>query len=170
MAYQNKINWSDPKKGSDVMSFSIDPFKSAVLDYNIEIEGELEDIINRHFRNPKAFKTRGMGFNIRLKLARALIGETPDDEIWGIVTNLNELRNKFAHSKSHQSVEGAEKIQEIVDKILEQLRKIWPEISLATVPENEKNLAIINQANLGVRRFFREIKTGLDSRCKADHS
>jgi hypothetical protein len=80
MAYQHKIDWSDPAKGSDAVSFTMEPVKTAVLDFHIQIEGELEDIINLHFRDPAAFKING--FARKVALVRALIGKTPDDEIW----------------------------------------------------------------------------------------
>jgi hypothetical protein len=154
MAYQHKINWSDPSKGSDASSFTIDLFKSAVLDFHVQIEGELEDIINLHFRDPAAFKING--FSRKVALVRALIGKTPDDEIWSIVNKLAEFRNKFAHGTP-----GPEVHQNYADEILEQLRKIWPTISLASVPDEEKNLRVVIQAHFAVRRFFREIKEGL---------
>ena len=81
MAYQHKINWSDPGKGSDVLSFALvpEPFKSAVLDLHIQIEGQLEDIISLAFRDPTMFKVNR--FSPKVDLVRALIGKPPDDEI-----------------------------------------------------------------------------------------
>jgi hypothetical protein len=74
MAYQHKINWSDPAKEGDVVSFTMEPVKTAVLDFHVQIEGELEDIINLHFCDPAAFKTNRLDFARRVSLARALIG------------------------------------------------------------------------------------------------
>ncbi len=60
MLYQHKIDWSDPHKGSDILFFTpADLFKSAVLDFHAEIEGQLEDIINLALRDPTAFKVNG---------------------------------------------------------------------------------------------------------------
>ena len=54
MAYQHKIDWSDPRKGSDLVSFTMEPVKRPVLDFHVQIEGELEEIINLAFRDPTA--------------------------------------------------------------------------------------------------------------------
>jgi hypothetical protein len=156
MVYQSKINWSDPRKGSDILSFTIDRFKAAVLDFQIQIEGELEDIIRLHFRDPDAFNIRRLNFSLRVPLVQALTGKTPDEEIWSIVWKLADFRNEFAHGTP-----PPETLQKYADEILEQLRKIHPSISLASVPDEEKHLSILTQAHFTVRRFFREIKEGL---------
>jgi hypothetical protein len=156
MAYPHKINWSDPARESDVVSFTMEPVKTAVLHFHVQIEGELEDIINLHFRDPAAFKING--FARKVALVRALIGKTPDDEIWSIVNKLNEFRNKFAHGTP-----GPETLQKYADEILEQIRKIWPAFSLTPDIDQGKHLQILAHALFAVRRFFREIREWLTS-------
>jgi hypothetical protein len=83
MIYENKINWRDPNKQAAPLVFVQSKFKSAVLDYQIQVEGELEDMIKRHFRNPEAYQTKYLPFQRRMEMVRALIGETPDDAVLG---------------------------------------------------------------------------------------
>ena len=47
MIYGNKINWADPNKAGDALAYSQSKFKTAVLDYQVAVEGELGDIIKR---------------------------------------------------------------------------------------------------------------------------
>jgi len=149
MAYQQKINWSDPQKGGDVVSFTMEPVKTAVLDFHVQIEVELEDIINLHFRDPAAFKTNRLDFSRRVSLVRALIGKTPDDEIWSIVNKLGEFRNEFAHKTP-----GPEILQKYADEILEQLRKIWPAFSLTPDIDQGKHLQILSQALFAIQEIL----------------
>jgi hypothetical protein len=49
MIYENKINWNALAGG--VLRSTTSPFKSAVLDYQIQVDAELEDIVKRHVRD-----------------------------------------------------------------------------------------------------------------------
>jgi len=115
MAYQHKINWSDPAKGSDVVSFTMEPVKTAVLDFHLQIENELGELIKLHFRDPDSFKIKRSNFDRRVALVRAPIGKTLDDEIWSIVNKSGEFRNVFAHNTP-----TPELLQKYADEILEQ--------------------------------------------------
>jgi len=159
MIYEDKIDWADPNKTGDVLSFTQSKFKSAVLDYQIEVEGDLEDIIRRHFRDPEAYKVKLLGFQHRIELVRALIGKTPDDGIWEIVKRLGELRNQYSHSRFTGTAAGKKKIEDVTTKILGQLKSVRPGIFPDGLPE----LEIITQAHFMVRRFFREINEALDN-------
>ena len=152
MAYQHKINWSQP--GGDVVSFVTEPLKSAVLDYHVQVEVELGDLINVLLRDPEAFKITG--FARRVALVRALIGKTPDDEIWAIVNKLNEFRNKFGHGTP-----SAEILKAYSQAILEQVRKIWPTFSPSSKGLHDQYIEIVSHAMFVIRRFFREIRKGL---------
>jgi hypothetical protein len=158
MAYPDKINWSDPRKGSDLLSFDSipEPFKSAVLDYHIQIEGQLEDIIKLAFRDPKRFKVNGFGRKV--DFIRALIGETPDDEIWLLVGKLADLRNEFAHGTP-----APQTIQPYIDDIQKQIQKIGPGYIVAAGLYDDKRLDILASAHFVAMRFFREIKEWLSN-------
>ena len=157
MAHQNKIDWSDPSLANATVSFTMEPVKAGVLDYHVQIEGELDDLIDMLLRDPEAFKITG--FARKVALVRALIGKTPDDEIWSIVDKLNEFRNKFAHGKP-----GPEVLQKYSEELLRQLQKLWPVFypNPADI-EQGKQLQILGQAMFAIRRFFREIKSALQT-------
>lgn len=159
MIYEDKIDWADPSKAGDVLTFSQTKFKSAVLDYQIAVEGDLGDIIKRHFRDPKAYKVKYLPFQHRIDLVRALIGKTPDDGIWEIVKSLGKLRNQYSHSRFTGTEKGIETIKKKTIEIFSQLKGIRPDIVPIEVPD----LEIINLAHFTVRRFFREINEALDS-------
>jgi hypothetical protein len=159
MIYENKINWKDPAKGGGVLGFRTYRFKSAVLDYQIQVEGELEDIIKRHFRDPEAYETKYVPFKRRIELVRALIGKTPDDGIWAVVKNLGDLRNRYSHSRINETEAGKKEIQKMTAEILRLLKGIRP----GTFPDGLPDEGIIEQAHFMVQRFFREINEALDS-------
>jgi hypothetical protein len=108
------------------------------------------------FRDPEAFKITGLARKVAL--VRALIGKTPDDEIWSIVNTLNEFRNKFAHGTL-----GQETLQKYSKEILQQLLRIWPAFSMNPDIEQGKQIQILGQATFAIRRFFREIKRALET-------
>jgi hypothetical protein len=129
----------------------MEPVKTAVLDFHVQIEGELDDIINLHFRDPEAFKINGFGRKV--DLVRALIGKTPDDEIWSLAKKFNKFRKKFAHGKP-----SPQTLEKNSEELLEQVQKIWPAFRPTTDNEQEQRLQILTQAMFAIRRFFREIK------------
>jgi len=57
MIYENNLDWRDKLL---LIAFTHDPFKSAILDYQIQVEGQLEDIIERYPGDPKASKKARM--------------------------------------------------------------------------------------------------------------
>ena len=73
-----------------------------MLDFHVQIEGELEDTVRMAFRDPKRFQINGFGRQVNF--VRALIGKTPDDEIWDILKNLVDLRNEYAHGEKLSKV------------------------------------------------------------------
>lgn len=75
MAYSKKIDWKDPAKASGALSSTQYRFKSAVLDFQVQVEGGLADIITRHFQDPTAYNLTLMGFERRIDLVRALVGK-----------------------------------------------------------------------------------------------
>jgi len=159
MIYEDKLNWADQGKAGDVLVFSQSKLKSFVLDYQIEVEGDLEDIIKRHFRDPEAYKVKYVPFQSRIRLVRALIGKTPDDEIWEIVKSLGELRNQYSHSRFTGTEEGIKAIKKMTIEVLSKLKGVRPDIFHGEIPD----LEIITLAHFTVRRFFREINEALDS-------
>jgi hypothetical protein len=155
MIYENKIDWT---KGLGVLSFTQSEFKSAVLDYQIQVEGVLEDIIKRHLRDQERMP-RLWQFELRIKFARALIGETPDDKIWSVVESLGKLRNQYSHSRFTETQAGKQKIQELINAILCQLKSVRPDLVWNATPDQ---MQILMQAHYMVQRFFREINDALD--------
>src|SRR5258708_38243335 len=155
MAYHKNINGPDPAKRIEQISFKKETVKTAVVDYHVQIEGELDDFINLQLRDPEAFKITG--FARKVALVRALIGRTPDDEIWLVVNKLNEFRNKFAHGTP-----SPETLQKYSEELLDQVRKIWPPFS-PNPADNEQGqrLQILGQAMFAIRRFVREINAAL---------
>jgi hypothetical protein len=120
MLYEKKIDWT--KARGAVLVSTRDPFKSAVLDYQIEVEGDLEDIIKRH---PQAYKTDRMPFRKRIKRVRTLIGKTPDGGIWAVVKSLGCLRNKYAHSRSTETAAGKKEIQKMTADLHRKIFFFW---------------------------------------------
>jgi len=159
MIYNQKINWQDPNMQGAGLAFSQSKFKSAVLDYHIQVEGELGDIIKRLFRDQEAYKIRYVPFRTRIDLVRAPIGKTPDDEFWDLIKSLGNLRNQYSHSRFTETEAGQEKIQEITDTILRQLQNIRSDIKTEMLPNQ---LEVITQAHFMVQIFFRVINEALD--------
>jgi hypothetical protein len=89
-----------------------DPFKTAVIDYQIEVDSGISDIINIHFRNPDAYDVERASLKVRIQLAQALIGPTPDDDVWDIVKAFSRLRNSLAHSATAYTTEGIEETEQ----------------------------------------------------------
>lgn len=143
------------------MSFTLDQFKTAVLDYHIQIEGGLEDIIRIALRDPAKFSVSG--FDRKVRLVRALIGKTPDDEIWEVVKKLAELRNKYAHGTP-----APQTLQESINDLEKELQKIQPGYVIAS--SLDKQLDILGAAHFTVRRFFREIKEWLAQQSQGNQS
>jgi hypothetical protein len=152
----------DPAKAVSVQVFTQYKFKSAVLDYQVQVEGELADIITRHFQKPSAYNLKNMGFERRIDLVCALIGETHNDEIWPLVKNLGKLRNKYSHSRFTETAEGKSEIAKITNDIFGQVRNIRPDLNFDGVAE--RDLEIVSQAHFIVQRFFCEINEGLNER------
>ena len=159
MIYEAKIDWKVVKPHAGLLSVQ-DEFKTVVLDYQIGVEGELEDIIRRHLRNPAACKTKYIPFERRIEWVQALIGKTPDDEIWGVVKSLGKLRNQFAHSKVSAKEAGKKKVEKLTIEIFNQIATIRPSIRWRASPPDR--LDILAHAHLIVQRFFGEINEGLD--------
>ena len=108
MIYDQKINWRDPNKGMEIVSSRHDPFESAVIDYQIEMETAISRLINIHFRNPDAYDVERAPLQVRIQLAQALIGPTPDDDVWDIVKAFSRLRNSLIEGSFQNMVPGAE--------------------------------------------------------------
>ena len=158
MAFQNKINWSAPHTGIQLLSSTSDAFKTAVLDYHIQIEGELENIIRMAFRDPDEYKTHRFGFARRVSLVRALIGKSPNDEIWKIVKKLPDLRNEYAHGMPRPQT-----VQKYIDELQQQLETIGFNYAITSGVYNDSRLDILASAHFAVGRFFWDIKEWLKS-------
>jgi hypothetical protein len=156
MIYENKIKWP----AMAILSRTQDPFRDAVLDYQIQVEGALGDIIKRHFRDQRIYNMRYVQFRNRVNLARALIGETPDDAFWPLIETLGDLRNHYSHSRYTRTEAGREKTKAMVEKILRQISEVWPEIEWREHPDQ---IAIIQQAHMMVQGFLQEINRALDT-------
>jgi hypothetical protein len=162
MAYSKKIDWRDPAKSSAALVSTRHRFKSAVLDFQVQVEGELADIITRHFQDPSAYNLTPLGFERRIELVRALVGETPDDDIWPLIKSLGQLRNKYSHSRFVETAEGKAEIATMMVKILEKLKRIRPDLNFDGVPDADRDYMILTESHFVAQRFFREINEGLD--------
>jgi hypothetical protein len=160
MLYENKINWVAPAKGGGILQFTLDQFKAAVLDYQVEVEGELGDIIKRHFQDQEEYETRYIPFDRRVALVRALIGKTPNDDIWLLVKSLGKLRNLYSHSRFTWTEAGKKEIQKMTNTMLSQINGIRPDMNFDPIPDRE--IQVIIQAHFIVQRFLREINEALD--------
>jgi len=158
MIYDQKINWR-ALTALGVLSFSQNKFKSAALDYEIQVEGELGDIIKRHFRDQEVYEIRYLPFRTKIRLVRALIGKTPDDRFWDLIASLGTLRNQYSHSRFTGTAEGQKKIKEITNTILHQMQTIRADLKPEMFPDP---LNVIQQAHLMVQEFFRVIEEVLD--------
>jgi hypothetical protein len=161
MIYDQKINWRDPKKGIGVLSSTHDPFRSAVISYHADMGAAISDIVNLHFQNPKAYDVEGAPFQIQVKIAKALIGPTPDDGVWDIVDAFSKLRNTLAHSSTAYTEEGIKKTERQTRKILNALQKIRPEFTDEVAKDGRD---VITWAAMTAQGFFREIREALQTR------
>jgi hypothetical protein len=158
MIYDQKLDWADPNKGMMVLHARHDPFKTKVLDYHIAIEAALADLINQHFRGPEFYDIDPVSFSIKVRLARALIGPTPDDSIWKVIGSFSKLRNIFAHSSTSGTQQGIDKIENLAKTLLLELRECRPDIILPNVKDK---VDVIELVAMTVHRFFREITDAL---------
>ena len=135
-----------------------DPFKSAVIDYQTDMEAAISDLINLHFRNPEAYDVERAPFQTRIQIAKALIGPTPDDDIWDIVKAFSSLRNTLAHSSTAYTEEGIRKTERQTRDILRALQKVRPEYTDEIAKDR---MFMIAWAAITVQGFFREIREAL---------
>jgi len=141
------------------LAFTQSRFKSAILDYQIQVEGELGDIIKRHFRDQEAYNIRRLQFQARVDLVRALIGDTPDDGFWNLIKSLGNLRNQYSHSRYTETTEGQKKIQDAKNAIFQHMQNIRSDIKPEMFPND---LEILTWANFMLQVFFRVINEALD--------
>jgi hypothetical protein len=158
MIYDQKIDWRNPNQGMGIVGSRLDPFKSAVLDYQTDIEAEINDLINLHFRDPDAYDVEYAPLKIRIQLARALIGPTPDDDIWAIITAFSKLRNSLPHSATAYTAEGIKKTESQTRNLLTALQKLRPEYTDEAAKDKDW---VIAWAAMTVQCFFREIRKAL---------
>jgi hypothetical protein len=159
MLYVTKIDWSKIETALTV--YRHDKFKSAVLDFHINMEAGVNEIINCHFRDPGAIKLYLFGLKARIEIARALIGPTPDDKAWNIIATFSELRNIYAHSPTYKTAEGEKRIKAKVTEVWEKILVVNP--GLGPNFPNPPREDIVQRAEVVVDRFFREINAHLDS-------
>src|SRR3990167_866653 len=106
-----------------------------VLKGHLLAEEILENLIKAKCRKPEALENIEIGFFLKVKLARALVGDThPNgiifpDAVWGMLEALNSLRNELAHALEPKKLDA--KIQRF----------------LACSPLSVKNLKDKNEIN-----------------------
>ena len=164
MIYDQKINWEEPNRMMPITSRH-DEFRSAVISFHADMGAAISDMINLHFQNPEAFDLERTPFHIQIRLAKALIGPTPDDGVWDIVEAFSKLRNTLAHSSTAYTEEGMKKTVDQARKILKALQKIRPELT-DEVAKNKRD--VIAWAAMTVQGFFREIQEALAKQGTAD--
>lgn len=83
-----------------------------VLKGHLLAEEILENLIKSQCRFPEALDGVEIGFFLKTKLARALIGSShPNgllltDKVWGMLEALNSLRNELAHAIEPKKIEA----------------------------------------------------------------
>jgi hypothetical protein len=58
------------------MLFAMEPVKTAILDFHVQIDGQLEDIIILQFRDPKAFEVNGFAAKASVLACRSCSAAT----------------------------------------------------------------------------------------------
>lgn len=158
MIYDKKINWHDPSIAMGIVGSTHDPFKSAVIDYHTDMEAAISDLIDLNFRDPGAYDVDRAPFQTRIQIARALIGPTPDDDVWDIVKAFSSLRNTLAHSSTAYTQEGRVKTERQTRDILKALQKVRPEYTDEVAKDRTFMIA---WAAMTVQGFFRKIREAL---------
>lgn len=109
-----------------------------VLKGHLLAEEILENLIKSKCRFPEALEGVEIGFFLKAKLARALIGNShPNglllpDSVWGMLEALNSLRNELAHALEPKKLEA--KIQRFLS--------FAPKPNKKTTSKQESNLAL----------------------------
>ncbi|MEG0192175.1 MAG: hypothetical protein RR698_03315 [Stenotrophomonas sp.] len=71
------------------------------------LEASLEDYIRATLEKPEVLldKTR-LQFDVKVKLAHALSGDTPPPMFWTAIDNLNKIRNSLAHRLNDNNLQN----------------------------------------------------------------
>jgi hypothetical protein len=77
----------------------VDDFVQVVLNGHLEIEGHLDDYMQRIFAHPKYLQEARLSFSQKVCIARAYTPETHDRVDWQVMVLFNQIRNKIAHRK-----------------------------------------------------------------------
>ena len=75
-----------------------DEVGQAALKAHLLIEGKLDDLLQAHFLHPEQVTALNLRFFQKMALARAISWTQHKNQIWNLITALNELRNQLAHS------------------------------------------------------------------------
>lgn len=75
----------------------VDDFVQVVLNGHLEIEGQLDDYIQRIFAHPKYLQEARLSFSQKVCITRAYTPETHDRIEWRVMVLFNQIRNKIAH-------------------------------------------------------------------------
>jgi hypothetical protein len=121
-----------------------DPMVVRILDFHLQVEESLVELIESFLRDAKQVKLDRLSFAAKVNWARALVGPQEKDEIWELALKLNALRNSVAHRTPRAP-------QEKHDELEAELRRLVPEIQL-----REQDAAVFYAA-LACIKFFREI-------------
>ncbi|MFJ4116998.1 hypothetical protein ACIPV9_11370 [Pseudomonas psychrophila] len=100
---------------------SLDDPTLVVLKGHLLAEEILENLIKSKCQLPEVLDDIEIGFFLKIKIARALIGDShPNglilpDRIWGMLEALNSLRNELAHALEPKKLEA--KIQRFISSV-----------------------------------------------------
>lgn len=120
-----------------------------ILKGHLLAEEILDNLIKSKCRFPEALNGVEIGFFLKAKLARALIGKShPNgllftESVWGLLEALNSLRNELAHALEPKKLEA--KIQRFLS--------VAPKPSKKTTSKQESNVALYS-AILGTLSYL----------------
>lgn len=78
------------------------------------VEEVLEEIIHAYCLQPSHLEGVDIRFQVKAKLARALIGDILPDSMWTMVDALNSIRNDLAHKLESQKLKA--KVEAFIEK------------------------------------------------------
>ena len=84
-----------------------------VLKGHLLIEEALDTVISEFVFHPEFIQAANLRFAQKLSIARAMSLDEHDNEMWGLASGINSLRNELAHSL--RSSKRAARIQAVLD-------------------------------------------------------
>jgi hypothetical protein len=91
----------------------VDETVLVVLKGHLLIEEALDTIISRFVFHPEFIQAANLRFAQKLSIARSISLDEHNNEMWGLASGLNSLRNELAHSLHSPKREA--RIQAVVD-------------------------------------------------------